>query len=96
MWTGGKFVGEAYDTGGSSESVGSAAAELALQGRSVRHLGCLLAPEDELALHLFEADTAETVAEVGRRAATPFDRVWRAVWTESARPCVQPPPEEAT
>lgn len=84
------FVGESYDTGEKGSAAGraaSAAAELARQGRPVRHLGSLLAPEDELALHLFEADAAETVAEVGRRASLSFDRIWRAVWSGPAEPC---------
>ena len=81
------FVGEAYDDGGGTQSVDRAAAQLAEQGRPVRHLGALLAPSDELSLHLFEADSAETVAEVGRRAATPFDRIWPAVFTGSGLFC---------
>jgi len=76
------FVGEAYQPDGADAAAGSAsdaAAALAGEGRTVRHLWSLFDPEDELCLHLFEADSAETVAELGRRAATPFDRVWAAV-----------------
>jgi hypothetical protein len=85
MTTAGHFVGETYDTGDASPSVGRAATTLAEQGRSVRHLGALLSPDDELSLHLFEADSAETVAEVGLRADTPFDRIWPAVWIPQNR-----------
>lgn len=77
------FVGESYDPGGECSTAGRAgraAAELAGRGRVVRHLGSLLSPDEELSLHLFEADSAETVAEVGRLAASPFDRIWPAAW----------------
>lgn len=79
-----QFVGETYDPGGGNAAAERAAAELAGQGSRVRHLGSLLAPDDQVSLHLFEADSAETVAEVGRRAAMPFDRIWPAVWIETA------------
>jgi hypothetical protein len=52
-----------------------AAAELAGEGRLVRYLRTIVVPEDELCLHVFEADSAETVDELGRRAEEPFDRV---------------------
>ena len=77
------FVGESYEpdeTSSAAGRAGRAAAELARRGRPVRHLGSLVSPDEELSLHVFEADSVETVAEVGRLAASPFDRIWPAVW----------------
>jgi hypothetical protein len=51
------------------------AAELADEGRSIRYVRTIVVPEDELCLHVFEADSADTVDELGRRAEEPFDRV---------------------
>jgi len=92
------FVGESYDPGGTGSAAGctsQAAAELAGRGRPIRHLGSLVSPDEELSLHLFEADSAETVAEVGRLAESPFDRIWAAVWSGPAA-CVNHPLEETT
>lgn len=52
-----------------------AAAALSGEGRRIRYLRTIVVPEDELCLHVFEADSAETVHELGRRAEEPFDRV---------------------
>ena len=52
-----------------------AAAALAGEGRQIRYLRTIVVPEDELCLHVFEADSPETVDELGRRAEEPFDRV---------------------
>ena len=84
------FVGERYDPSDACSAAGragKAAAELAGRGLEIRHLGSLLSPDEELSLHLFEADSAETVAEVGRLAASPFDRIWPAAWLPAARAC---------
>jgi len=84
------FVGETYDPGTACSAAGRAgraAAELAGRGRAIRHLGSLLSPDEELSLHLFEADSAETVAEVGRLAASPFDRIWQAAWLPATCTC---------
>lgn len=91
-------MGERYEPGepGSADGrAGRVAAELAREGRPARHVGRIHAPDEELALYLFEADAPETVAEIGRRAAIPFDRIWPAVWTCSAA-SVNPSLEEAT
>ena len=55
-----------------------AANELARDGRAVRYLRTIGVPGDQLCLHVFEADSAEALEEVGRRAETPFDRVVEA------------------
>jgi hypothetical protein len=52
-----------------------AAAALAGEGRQIRYLRTIVVPEDELCLYVFEADSSETVDELGRRAEEPFDRV---------------------
>jgi hypothetical protein len=75
------YLGELY-LGDSADAAAAkadrAALELARERRAVRHLRTIFVPADELCLHLFEADSEETVGEVGRRAATPFDRVLAA------------------
>ena len=49
--------------------------ELVCEGRTIRYLSALVVPEDELCLHVFEADSSATVGELGRRADESFDRV---------------------
>jgi hypothetical protein len=48
---------------------------LATEGVRVRHLRSTFLPDDELCLHLLEADSAETVGEASRRAAIEPARV---------------------
>ena len=45
----------------------------------VRYLRTTFLPGDEVVLHVFEAPSAETLDEAGRRAALPFDRIVEAV-----------------
>lgn len=74
----GSYIGELYLAGPADDAaakVRRAAEGLTREGRAVRYLRTISMPEDELCLHLFEADSEETVGEVGRRAAMPFDRV---------------------
>jgi hypothetical protein len=52
-----------------------AARGIGSEGRVARYLGSILMPVDEIAFCLFEADSLETVGEVGRRASIPFERV---------------------
>ncbi len=76
------FVAESYegdDAASASARAAHAAAVLARRGRPIRHLWSLAAPEEELCLHLFEAGSAELVAELAAEAALAFDRVWPAV-----------------
>lgn len=46
-----------------------AAEAVSTEGSRVRYLRSIHVPEDETCFHLFEADSAETVREAGRRAA---------------------------
>jgi hypothetical protein len=52
---------------------------LTAEGARVRHLRSTFVPQDELCLHLLEADTAATVGEASRRAAIEPARVLQAV-----------------
>jgi Protein of unknown function (DUF4242) len=45
----------------------------------VTYVRSIHVPEDETCFHLFEAESAEVVYEVGRRAGLTFDRVATAV-----------------
>jgi hypothetical protein len=72
------YLGEFYLAGpveAAAATARRAADELTREGRTVRYLHTIAVPDDELCLHLFAADSAEAVDEVGRRASTPFDRV---------------------
>jgi len=52
----------------------ASAAEVTLQGESVRYLGSLLMPQDEVVLCRFEG-TEPMVRLVAERAAIPFERI---------------------
>ena len=56
-----------------------AAKELTMEGRAVHYRRSIFIPEDETCFFLYEATTADDVAEAARRAALPFDRVGVAV-----------------
>ncbi|MGH3003962.1 MAG: hypothetical protein ACRDM1_15085 [Gaiellaceae bacterium] len=87
------FVAEAYEPTDATQATADlqqAAGELRAQGRTVRHLLSLLAPEEQVCLHLVEAGSADLVAELGSRAAIRFDRVWPAVYLDP--PHVEAPP----
>jgi hypothetical protein len=49
------------------------------EGRHVTHAHCTLIPEDETVVCVFEAETAQDVAELNRRAEFSFDRIAEAV-----------------
>jgi len=57
------------------ERLGSAAEELSAEGTSVRVVCTIVVPDDETCYVLVEAATAETVRDLARRAALPFERV---------------------
>jgi hypothetical protein len=63
-----------------------AAAQLTGEGRSIRYVRTIIVPEDELCLHVFEAESAATVAELGRRADGRFDRVVAALQISPSQP----------
>jgi hypothetical protein len=52
-----------------------AAESLTAEGTRVRHLRSTFLPDDELCLHLLEAESAATVSEASRRAAIEPARV---------------------
>jgi hypothetical protein len=52
---------------------------LTAEGTRVRHLRSTFLPNDELCLHLLEAESAATVSEASRRAAIEPARVVRAL-----------------
>jgi hypothetical protein len=54
---------------------GSTALPEPWHGRDVRNLCVLFVPEDELCLYVFEAASRDAVADAGRQAGMPFDRV---------------------
>jgi hypothetical protein len=62
-----------------------ARAELADEpGDGVRYVRTTFLPDDELVLHVFEADSGEAVERAAARVALPYERVTRAV--EGGRP----------
>jgi hypothetical protein len=56
-----------------------ASESLTAEGAPVRHLRSTFLPDDELCLHLFEAEHETTVGEASRRAAIEPARVVQAV-----------------
>jgi hypothetical protein len=56
-----------------------AAAKLAQDGARVRFVRSVVVPGDEMCFLLFEADSPETVGQVGKAAELAFDRVVDAV-----------------
>jgi hypothetical protein len=76
-----QYICELYFTGPfelAASKARRAAGEVAGDGRGVRYLRTIGVPGDELCLHVFEAESAAALEEVGRRAGTPFDRVVEA------------------
>lgn len=57
----------------------AAAAEMSRAGTAVRYLRTAFLPDDETCFHLFEAVSADAVAEVGRRAEIDRARVVRYI-----------------
>jgi hypothetical protein len=58
----------------------------ALEGRSVRSLGCVLVPSDGMALFLFAASNEDVVKRVARLAEVPFDRIVESVLVGFGQP----------
>jgi hypothetical protein len=56
-----------------------AAHTLTTDGRAVGHVRSTFLPEDEVCLHLFEADSPALVEEVSRQAGVAFERIVEAV-----------------
>lgn len=83
------FLAELYlpgsGAGGPAEAAArarAAAEKLASDGQSLRFLRITFVPEDETCFVAYEAATAETVAEAGRRAGLDFERIVPAVEAE--------------
>jgi hypothetical protein len=56
------------------------AAALRREGSSLRFLGSLLIPTDEVVFFQFRAASSEEVVRASREAELPFDRVAASVW----------------
>ena len=56
-----------------------AAKQIAAAGAELHHVRSTFVPEDEICFHVFEAESAAVVDEVGRRAGLPFERVVEAM-----------------
>ena len=57
----------------------AASAELREEGRKVEYVGAILVPEDEVVFHVFAAESAAAVREVGVRASVEHERVVESV-----------------
>ena len=68
------------------EGVVRAADELSRSGRSVRHLQSVLAVAEEIVFSLFEAASADVVAEAHRESGVVFERVLEAQVVPASRP----------
>lgn len=55
------------------------AEELTREGIPVRYLRSIFLPDDETCFHLYEAESADAVREMARRAELRFDRIVTAV-----------------
>ncbi len=55
--------------------IGDAVSEMGRLGTAIRHVRSTFMPVDESVLCLFEATSAEDVAEANRRAGVQFDRI---------------------
>jgi hypothetical protein len=80
-----RFVVECFWPGVTRDLVAAAnarARQAALHHRSLRFLGSLLVPGDEVVLFEFSAASSEEVVRASREAALPFDRVAESLWLE--------------
>jgi hypothetical protein len=81
-----QYLVEAYTSKRGGDDLGSlvararkAAAAMRRDGIDVHYLRPILVPEDETCFHLFEAPSAEVVAEISKRAELAYDRIAEAV-----------------
>ena len=84
------YLVECFWPGVTSERVAGAntrareeAAALQRQGSSLRFLGSLLIPTDEVVFFQFVAASREEVVRASRQAEIPFDRIAPYLWLES-------------
>jgi Protein of unknown function (DUF4242) len=59
--------------------VREAVTEMAREGKEIRYLSSTLVPDDESYLSVLHAESEELVREAYARAATPFERISRAI-----------------
>ncbi len=95
----GTYLAECFWPGVTRDAVEAAnarvrkrAAALRRAGSSVRFLGSLLIPTDEVVFFQFAAGSSEEVLRASREAELPFDRVAASIWLE---PGDLSPPEKA-
>lgn len=83
------YLIEAYVAGGDitdlRDRARAAAETMTNEGHAVRYLRSVLVPADETCFHLFDAVSAETVAEVARRAELRYERIVEAEEYRSER-----------
>lgn len=80
-----RFLVECFWPGVTREMVEAANARAraaALPGGSLRFLGSLLVPGDEVVLFEFSASSSEEVVRASQEAALPFDRIAESLWLE--------------
>jgi Protein of unknown function (DUF4242) len=68
---------------GATKRANEAAEAMRTAGIVVRHVRSTFLPDDEVCLHLFEAESLEAVTEVTRRAAIPYDRIVEAIESQT-------------
>ena len=78
------YFAESYAAGSEAElraaiaRLERAAEEIAATGRRLQHVRSTFVSEDEICLHVFEADAPDDIDEAGRRAGLLFDHVVEA------------------
>jgi hypothetical protein len=82
------FAIEAYHASGSDDRLGEelvrARSAAAAEGVRVRHLGSVLLPGDEIAMHVFEGPSLEAVRNVLERADLEYERIVEATLHDPA------------
>jgi hypothetical protein len=72
--------------GSSARAAEAAARSLREEGLAVRYMRSIVIPGDETCFHVFEAQSADAVREVGRRAAIRFERIVPVIEVQPSRP----------
>jgi hypothetical protein len=67
-----------------AQSAAREAENLSRSGKPVTYLGCLLFPDDELVLCLFESSSRTPVNQAAERAGMPCERLMKSIWLGSA------------
>ena len=74
-----RYVVESYTTGSAVEEACRRARLAAEQDAGVRYVRTTFLREEEMVLHVFEAPSAATLEDAGRRAALQFERIVEAI-----------------